>query len=244
MQGKRYNHLISHGFTLEEGLDLATLQERSNEVFDGFLVSLQREATPWTAAAEAAQLAADLGTRIFLYLKSTTASPAEAYLDDAGNAERVAESLMAGLAHDSVDIILDNFTDSDRGYFVRSGLVDRRYNPRLAGRAVTHLLGLLDLSRYGWRPGPVNVEGVSAALTSNHGTLNLIKAGHDCDQVSRGLTEQLSAERTKFCLIHLGQDDMTAGAGEPATTSGPRCLWVPREHDTLSSPTKHLAVTA
>jgi hypothetical protein len=37
-------------------------------------------------------------------------------------------------------VVLDTFTDADRGYFVRTGLVDRRYNPRLAARLMQTLM--------------------------------------------------------------------------------------------------------
>ena len=45
------------------------------------------------------------------------------------------------------DLILDTFSDIDRGYLVRSGLVDRRFNPRGSGNVVRQLLGLLVINR-------------------------------------------------------------------------------------------------
>jgi 3',5'-cyclic AMP phosphodiesterase CpdA len=244
LHGTRFNHLISHGFTPAERDDLAALQDRAGGLFDGFLVSARREEAPWTAAAKAAELAADLSSRICLYLKSTEASPAQAYLDDASNAARVAEGLLAGIAHDGIDVVLDSFTDSDRGYFARTGLVDRRYNPRLAGRVVSHLLGLLDLGERRWEAAPVDLAGVSAALTSSRGALYLVEEQHDCEQVARSIEERMEPEAAPVRVIHLGQDDMTGSADGAARGPGPRCLWVPREAGNLHPPGGRATATA
>jgi hypothetical protein len=230
VQGTRFNHLISHGFTLAERDDLATLRDRAGGLFDGFLVSVPREDSPWRAAEAAAGLGADLGARICLYVKSTGASPAEAYVDDARNAARVAEAVLAGIPHGDVDVILDSFTDSDRGYFARTGLVDRRYNPRLAGRVVRHLLGMLNLTEDAWAAAPLEVAGVAAALTSPRGTLHLVAEDQDHGQVARSLAgalaERMGAQPAAFRVVCLGQED-AAAAGEADRAPGPRCLWAP-----------------
>jgi len=241
-QGKHFHHLISHGFTLGERDDLAALQDRL-DLFDGFLVSVRRDEVIWTTAAKAADLAADLGARICLYLKSTEASPAQAYFDDASNASRVVEGLLAGIVHPGIDVILDSFTDSDRGYFARTGLVDRRYNPRLAGRAVSHLLGLLNLSEQHWHAQPDDLAGVSVALTSTSGALYLVDEQQDYEQVVRALKEQMDPEAAPVRIIHLGQENFTGSSDGATPTAGPRCLWVPREANSLESPTDRVATT-
>ncbi len=223
-QGKRYNHLISHGFTFDERDELAALQERAPGLFASVLVSVPRKQAPWEAAGRAAEMAEALKAKVCLYLKSTEASPAAAFLDDAANAQRVAEALLASVAHDGVDIILDNFTDSDRGYFVRSGLVDRRYNPRLAGRVVSHLQGLLNLRERSWKAVPLEQPGVAAALRSDAATLYLLEEEADAAEVARRL--DVRAE-----IIRLG--------GE-----GPRCLWVLDEAERSHPPRDPVAATA
>jgi hypothetical protein len=64
------------------------------------------------------------------------------------NANLIAEALfasyaLAGGGGPPPDAFIDTFVDIDRGYFIRTGLVDRRYNPRLAGRVVRHLYAAL-----------------------------------------------------------------------------------------------------
>jgi 3',5'-cyclic AMP phosphodiesterase CpdA len=211
-QGSRFNHLISPGFTLD--------------LFDGFLVTSRREVAPWAAAAEAAELAAELGTKICLYLKSTEASPARAFVDDAQNAAWVAEGLLAGIGHAGIAVILDSFTDSDRGYFARTGLVDRRYNPRLAGRVVKHLVGLLNPGEERWSAAPLEVAGLSAALTSARALLYLVENGRDAQALAGPFGEPAR-------IIALGHDD-----------AGPRCIWVPRQPEDRPMTREAAAVTA
>jgi len=90
-----------------------------------------------------------LGARASVHVRMASTNPAEVFTDDLANAGRVAESLAAAVAAAGagtprVDVFLDTFSDIDRGYFVRNGLVDRRYNPRLAGHVVKHLYAALN----------------------------------------------------------------------------------------------------
>ena len=66
----------------------------------------------------------------------------ETVCDDHVTAARVAEALSAAWIDDGVELFLDTFEDFDRGYFVRTGLVDRSYNPRLTGCVFRHLTEL------------------------------------------------------------------------------------------------------
>jgi 3',5'-cyclic AMP phosphodiesterase CpdA len=72
------------------------------------------------------------------------------------NANRVAETLAASLASGNLTSYLDTLADADRGYFVHTGLVDRRFNPRLGLTVVRHLHGALSSD-----PGPFAPVGKS-----------------------------------------------------------------------------------
>jgi hypothetical protein len=79
----------------------------------------------------------------------TSTNPAEEFKDDLSNANRIAEALVGALTvcgseQPVVDVFIDTFADIDRGYFVRNGLVDRRYNPRLGGHVVRNLYSVLN----------------------------------------------------------------------------------------------------
>jgi hypothetical protein len=107
----------------------------------------------------------------------TSTNPAEAFRDDLANANRVAEAMAAVIAHwapgrPDVDAFIDTFADMDRGYFVRHGLVDRRYNPRLGGRVVRHLYAALNQSVRPYAPGTIlDVPGTRIVTLVRDGEL-------------------------------------------------------------------------
>ncbi len=143
--GGRYNHLISHGFVAAEAEELAAFfaAEDKARAVSGVMMSILRETAPVDAALRAMDLIESLGRSICLYVKSTSASPAEGFQDDADNACRIAEAVFTGLCVDNLDIILDTFDDTDRGYFARNGLLDRRFNPKIGSRVVGHLFAAM-----------------------------------------------------------------------------------------------------
>jgi hypothetical protein len=142
--GNRYNHLISHGFSLGEIDEVEALlaAQDPDRAISEVLIAVPRETCPWLAVAQADEVAVTLARRVCLYVKSSASSPAEAFVDDNANAVRMITAAMAALSARSTTVILDTFTDADRGYFVRTGLVDRRYNPRLAARLLQELMAM------------------------------------------------------------------------------------------------------
>jgi predicted phosphodiesterase len=175
VSGKQYNHLISHGFGLAELDEVTDLLQRhdAGRAIGRVMVSVPREACPLVAAAEAAARADAMGRDLTLYIKSTSASPAEAFVDDNANAERFLKTAFAAVMYPNVGMIIDAFTDADRGYFVRSGLVDSRYNPRLGGQLLRQFMDVIG-SGEGWHVteaasgiGLVSKSGVVVQLESS-----------------------------------------------------------------------------
>jgi predicted phosphodiesterase len=151
--GSRYYHFINHGFVVAERDVIAAFlgADDAASVIDGVVFRVVRQASPWADIAAAEAIATGLRTRAAVHVRMAGANPAETFRDDLANANRVAEALVAALAQcgpgrPGVDVFLDTFADVDRGYFVRNGLVDRRYNPRLASAVVRHLYGVLNAS--------------------------------------------------------------------------------------------------
>jgi Icc-related predicted phosphoesterase len=172
-EGGRYNHLISHGFSLAELPELEAFAPEAGDAIEGFVVSLRRDDSLWQAAGDLSDLRDRCGLSFTLYARSNNASPAEAFLDDQANAARALEALLAAMAYPMNDIILDCFTDSDRGYFARHGLVDRRYNPRAGSVAITRAIGLLATSDIPWYSAESFPEAAVAALTNGELELTL-----------------------------------------------------------------------
>jgi Icc-related predicted phosphoesterase len=147
-EGSRYYHFINHGFLPEERDDLDALRRAGEAAgaVDGVVFRVPRQASPWTGIAAARGAAAGLGVRAHVHIRMASTNPAEAFTDDRANANRVAEALAAAVVagDPAVAAFVDTFADIDRGYFVRHGLVDRRFNPRLAARVVRHLHAALN----------------------------------------------------------------------------------------------------
>jgi len=143
--GGRYNHLINHGFTLDEADELAAFFESQAQAdaVSGVMFNVMRDVAPATAAMRAKDVAAKLGRTACLYVKTSSGSPAEAFLDEAANVNRFAETVVSVLATEGVEAFLDTFDDIDRSYFARAGLVDRRFNPKAGSFVVGHLFALL-----------------------------------------------------------------------------------------------------
>lgn len=140
--GDRARHVIEHGFLIEEEEEIRELLRRDGGI-DGFLFRLSREQSPWSGVRAIERLADALGTRGSAYVRLAADNPARALEDDLANANRVAETVVVAHACRDVDVWLDTFNDVDRGYFPRTGLVDRRYNPRIAGHVYRNLHAVL-----------------------------------------------------------------------------------------------------
>jgi hypothetical protein len=183
--GNRYNHLISHGFSLAEidevKASLAT--HDPDRAVSEVLVAVSRETCPWQAAEQAEAAAEGLGRRICLYIKSSGASPAEAFVDDKANAARFMTAALAALSAPTTTVVLDTFTDADRGYFVRTGLVDRRYNPRLAARLMQMLMAAAGAGPWrrapgGQGPAIANADGREIRLSLSDEGMPQITCSH------------------------------------------------------------------
>ena len=75
---------------------------------------------------------------------------------------------MSGIGFD-IDIILDTFDDADRGYFTRTGLIDRRFNPRIAGQLISEIIR--QLNDGSWKAA----DSASPEVVDDKG--NIIKIG-------------------------------------------------------------------
>ncbi|WP_052261919.1 metallophosphoesterase family protein [Leisingera sp. ANG-M1] len=138
--GGKFNHLISHGFTTAECDELKVFLTANPDLVDGIQFTATRSDCPWQASGALSGFSKEAGVKTVLYIKSTEASPAQTQSDEIANTKRFADAVMAGIGT-GVDVILDTLDDADRGYFTRTGLVDRRFNPRLASQVISAIAG-------------------------------------------------------------------------------------------------------
>jgi hypothetical protein len=143
--GQRYYHVISHGFVVSEcDLLRGVLDGPGRGTVDGFVFRVVYDRSPWQDIQAIGKIVSELGTLASIHVRLATASPADTALDDLRHASRIAETIVAAETTTGVHAFIDTFADVDRGYFVRSGVVDRRFNPRLAARVARHLMAALN----------------------------------------------------------------------------------------------------
>ncbi len=149
--GSKYYHGINHGFAVREREDLERwlLTSDSRDSIDGFVFRVARDGSPWKEICGAVEFAGRLDTRVAVHIRMGSDNPAEEFTNDVANANRVAEALAVAMTRrvadrPALEVFLDTFADIDRGYFIRNGLVDRRWNPRLGGQVVRNLQGALN----------------------------------------------------------------------------------------------------
>ncbi|MDC0398804.1 metallophosphoesterase [Alphaproteobacteria bacterium] len=174
--GGKYNHLISHGFTIAEIPEIESFIRKNPLLLDGVQFTIPRSVNPWNAGRELLAFKNDTDCKPILYVKSTEASPAQRFDDEIDNAIRFSEAVLSGIAFD-IDIILDTFDDADRGYFTRTGLIDRRFNPRISGQLVSELIRQLDQSKWS------AADSESAEVIDDKG--NTVKIG-TTSEITRG----------------------------------------------------------
>ncbi len=170
--GGRYNHLISHGFVLDEADELAEWYASHDKTgaIAGTVFYVMRDQYPARAALRAGEAAERLGRSACLYIKTTSGSPAEDFVDDAANVNRFAEAAAVGIGVEGVEVIIDTFDDVDRGYFARSGLVDRRFNPKMGSRVIGNLFGMMNKNAWALTGDAHEIEGARVlSLTSDSG---------------------------------------------------------------------------
>lgn len=140
-EGGRFKHFIKHGFRTNERNvieDFYRLNGASSAL-DGVVFRIDRSAEIISDISAAVNMTHNLGLGAQFLVALANENPALAENNDQANANRVAEALAVSLALSQATVILDTFADMDRGYFPRSGLVDRRYNPRLAADVYRNL---------------------------------------------------------------------------------------------------------
>ena len=139
--GSKFSHFINHGFVvaeLDQVRELAT-HAAAHSAIDGFVFRVSRKDSPFEAFHQLSSIGQGLGTRPMAHVRLAGESAAEAMNNDVDNACRVAEVVFASFLFPHVSPYVDTFMDVDRGYFPRTGFIDRRCNPRLASRVYSHL---------------------------------------------------------------------------------------------------------
>ena len=178
MEGSHFSHFIDYGFRAHERDDVGEWLEGegAREAVDGVVFRVPRDGSPWEQIHEIARIADDFEIGVAAHIRFAGENPAVAFNNDGHNANRVAESIAAAMSVEKVSVFLDTLLDVDRGYFARTGLLDRRYNPRpgsfvfrylqaaLAGHAAQLSQGRLHTFEGGQLLSMCGAEGFAALM--------------------------------------------------------------------------------
>jgi predicted phosphodiesterase len=142
--GKQIKLLVDHGFEAGTGtMDTALPDAEPVRAVDGLVFRVSRATPARTGIRSAVESARQLALRAQVHLRLANDSPAVAENDEWSNAMRMLEGAVCSLYYKDATIFLDTFSDVDRGYFPRAGLVDRRFNPRLGSKLLRTFNGAI-----------------------------------------------------------------------------------------------------
>ena len=129
----------NHGLRVDErgAVEALLALDRARDVIGGVVFGVARD-EPAVSAIRSARASVD-GTGVMASVHLPFASERARPDGEMADLNRLAEAVAAAVALPDVDVFVDNFTDIDRGYFFRRGLVDRLYNPGKGSHVVRHL---------------------------------------------------------------------------------------------------------
>lgn len=131
-------HFAAPGFTVQQcALAGELLGGPLHGVAAGAAFNIGRQEPLPQAMDTLARFARASGATVFATRMLMGEGPNDAENDDASNRALVDEALQQAQRHPEVNLLLDTFMDIDRGYYVRTGLIDRSGNWRVAGRVLT-----------------------------------------------------------------------------------------------------------
>jgi hypothetical protein len=138
----RFSHFIEHGFTVAEIDRVAKICASARswmQAGGGVVFRVTRDRDPRQDVATIAALCDAEDVAAGAHVRLARDDPASSENDETGTAVRVCHALCASWLHPRVDVTLDTFASHDRGYFPRTGLIDRACNPTLAGQVLGRL---------------------------------------------------------------------------------------------------------
>jgi hypothetical protein len=221
----KYYHAINHGFLADDRDQMAEVLARPefSGALGGFVFRLTLEMSPWATAATASKIATDLGVAASVHLRMCGANPALEVADDHLSVTRIAEAMAAAAAFENVTVYADTFVDIDRGYFPRTGVLDRMFNPRPGFHVVRHMNaalnmvdGKLNAGAAGECPGGRYVQ-----LQAGKGPIVLALPNKDATEMS-----------VPFGADHGAQIDLGSGKVAPAAVGNDNtvAVTVPMSH--------------
>ena len=140
--GTKFSHTMTTGFQVANAAQIP-----SRENIDGYSFQVTEKQPPLETIQEIKKIASSQGFTPLITVKLAPDDPASYPQDDNHHANRAAETLLAAYAYPDTRILLDTFTDHDRGYYPRQGLYDKLINPRKPAKVLRNLDAALTTHR-------------------------------------------------------------------------------------------------
>jgi len=169
--GTKFSHTMTTGLQVANA---AQIPRREN--IDGYSFQVTQKQPPLETIQEINEIASSQGFTPLITVKLAPDDPASYPQDDNHHANRAAETLLAAHAYPDTRILLDTFTDHDRGYYPRHGLYDKLLNPRKPARVLRNLDAALTTHGARIRDIQKEVDGwtvITFTSRETHYTLNL-----------------------------------------------------------------------
>ncbi len=139
-EGTTFYHTIKHGFSIGAENAISLLQQVGEKhAIEAGLVFRVRVGDQLTDQIDQIIMRAnDLKSRVSIHILSSDPNPAVALTTTTQLEMGVKQLFNLASENPNTNFFIDIFADIDRGYFVRKGLVDRRYNPNYSSGLLLH----------------------------------------------------------------------------------------------------------
>jgi hypothetical protein len=177
----------------------------------------------WLAQAEALTQTGAL--KLLAHVRLAGEAPSDAMIDDRANAGRVAEAALGALLYPKTMPFIDTFMDVDRGYFPRTGFIDRRCAPRQAGRVYANLHATIALLGEA-RMEPLSLKDTTLTLGARVGAgelLLMLPGDPECQAQLLHAQAHLAAGPVQLLNLDSGQSHVLAAG--PDGASRLQSLW-------------------
>ncbi len=216
----RYYHVMNHGFTPKDAALITKIREHPELAGVGFVFRAMRDDDLGALTAFASHTAAGLPAS--LHLRLTGINPAEVVQDDDWLAGRVAEAMFYGLGA-GLTVFADTLIDSDRGYFVHHGVLDRTCNPRRGAKVIGTLHAALNMGH--GELAPVQKGGTQGDwlwMRQGKEMIALYRGDEDASGAPLALPEEIFSAPADVTAINLDDGHMLSAA---SVSAGPGALY-------------------
>ncbi len=141
--GRTYYHVINHGYTASDKYLTEQLNDTLSSDFSGYVLRCGFEESVWNTVKLAAKVNQQTNLKSSVHLRLAADNPAQNLSSESFICARLTESIISGWLFNIDSIYCDTLADNDRGYFPRSGVLDRLYNPKSGFHIVKNIHSFL-----------------------------------------------------------------------------------------------------